>query len=120
MINHNPYGQMNPQLMQMPALNPTSNIQYVQGEAGAKGYPVTKGFTMLLMDSEEPKFYIKSADQSGMPTMKKFKFEEITDPPKENIEYVTKNDFKEFEDKILKLLQPKEQPHTKKAGVADA
>ena len=38
--------------------NPTSNMVYVQGEAGAKGYPVANGYTMLLMDSEELKFFI--------------------------------------------------------------
>jgi hypothetical protein len=34
---------------------------------GAKAYPVTAGNSVLLMDSEESVFYIKTTDQSGMP-----------------------------------------------------
>ena len=40
---------------------------WVQGEAGAKSYMVAPGNTVMLMDSENQVFYIKSADQSGMP-----------------------------------------------------
>lgn len=44
-----------------------SGIQWVQGEAGAKAYWVAPGASVMLMDSEEPRFYIKSADGAGMP-----------------------------------------------------
>lgn len=44
-----------------------AGIQWVQGEAGAKAFWVSPGVSVLLMDSEEPKFYIKSADGAGMP-----------------------------------------------------
>ena len=101
MINH--YQQKGPNLF-----SPATNIQYVQGEAGAKGYPLANGYTMLLMDSEDQKFYIKQTDAAGIPTMKKYKFEEIVEPEPEKIEYVTKADFLDFENKILSLLQPKE------------
>lgn len=46
---------------------PTSSLIWVQGEAGAKGYLVGAGQSVLLMDSEASTFYIKSTDQSGMP-----------------------------------------------------
>lgn len=72
--------QYQQQLGQANIFRPVTNIQYVQGETGAKGYPVTNGYTMLLMDSEQPHFYIKSVDPSGIPTMKAFKFEEIVEP----------------------------------------
>lgn len=104
--------------------SPATNIQYVQGEAGAKGFPLQNGFTMLLMDSEEPKFYIKQTDSVGIPTMKKYRFEEIVEPEPEKIEYVTKADFDNFTNKIISLLQPKETKETKatktKGGEVDA
>lgn len=42
-------------------------LQWVQGEAGAKSYLVAPNSSVLLMDSEQSVFYIKSADQAGMP-----------------------------------------------------
>ncbi len=107
--------------MQQNILKPATNIQYVQGEAGAKGYPVTNGFTMLLMDSEEKKFYIKQTDSMGMPTMRTFKFEEIVEPEPEKAEYITKDDFEAFKEEIKALLIPVPAPTKKqtKAGETD-
>ena len=42
-------------------------IIWVQGEEGAKAYMVSAGNSVLLMDSENSVFYIKSTDASGMP-----------------------------------------------------
>ena len=42
-------------------------IIWVQGEEGAKAYLVAAGNSVLLMDSENSVFYIKSTDASGMP-----------------------------------------------------
>ncbi len=44
-----------------------NGIIWVQGEAGAKAYLTAPGASVLLMDSENNTFYIKSSDQSGMP-----------------------------------------------------
>ncbi len=113
MINH--YQQKAPNLF-----SPATNIQYVQGEAGAKGYPLANGYTMLLMDSEAQKFYIKQTDAAGIPTMKKYKFEEIVDPEPEKVEYVTKADFEDFENRIISLLQPPKESKTTKAKGGEA
>lgn len=52
----------------MPQYQPQqSGLIWVQGEAGAKSHPVGAGQSVLLMDSECNRFYIKSADSSGMP-----------------------------------------------------
>ncbi|MBQ0074485.1 MAG: hypothetical protein KBT34_09850 [Prevotella sp.] len=60
--NYYPYQQ--PQFSQ-----PTANtgINWVSGEGAAKSWMVSRGETVLLMDSENQCFYIKSADASGMP-----------------------------------------------------
>lgn len=60
------------QTMQMPQYTPApavsnNGINWVSGESGAKSWMVGRGETVLLMDSENPVFYLKSSDQSGMP-----------------------------------------------------
>lgn len=58
---------------QMPNQNQTpvnNGIIWVQGEAGAKSYLVAPNTTVQLWDSENQIIYLKSADASGMPSMK--------------------------------------------------
>nr|DAH19595.1 MAG TPA: hypothetical protein [Caudoviricetes sp.] len=52
---------------QQPAQQQPTPIIWVQGEEGAKAYMVAAGNSVLLMDSENSVFYIKSTDASGMP-----------------------------------------------------
>ena len=47
-----------------------SGIIWVQGEAGAKSYLVAPNTTVQLWDSENQVIYLKSADASGMPSIK--------------------------------------------------
>lgn len=55
-----------PQAYTQPQNN--NSIVWVQGLEGAKAYPVASGASVLLMDSEDSVFYIKTTDQSGMPS----------------------------------------------------
>lgn len=57
-----------PQYYQQPQQQ--NGLIWVQGEAGAKSYLVAPNSTVQLWDSENPVIYIKSADASGMPSMK--------------------------------------------------
>lgn len=60
------YQQSQPQMSyQAPTQN--QSIIWVQGEAGAKAYPVAAGQSVLLMDSEDAVLYVKSTDQTGRP-----------------------------------------------------
>lgn len=54
-----------------------SSINWVQGEVGAKAYPVAPGNSILLMDSDDQCFYIKSADTTGMPSLRKYAYYEV-------------------------------------------
>lgn len=56
------------QQAQVPQQN--SGIIWVSGEAGAKAYLVAPNTTVQLWDSESQCIYLKSADASGMPSMK--------------------------------------------------
>ncbi len=85
----NDYTMRNPAHFQptIPAQNPApnttgnSNYVWVQGEAGAKSFLVAANTTLLLMDSENTMFYLKSADASGIPMpLRKFKYTEISEP----------------------------------------
>lgn len=57
-----------------PASN--SNIVWTMGLESAKAYPLLPGKTLMLMDSESPKFYIKSVDSNGYATIKAYSFQE--------------------------------------------
>lgn len=87
---------------QAPVNNNNSGIVWVQGESGAKSYLVAPNTTVLLMDSEGNKFYLKSSDASGMPLpLRVFEYSEITlnasksdfkQQTEENKEYALKTD----------------------------
>lgn len=66
----NPYfpaTYQNPYMQQYQSQQQSGGLIWVQGESGAKSYPVSAGQSVLLMDSESNRFFIKSADASGMP-----------------------------------------------------
>ena len=92
---------MQDQLGQLKQVQPqnSSPIIWVQGEAAARAYMVAAGNSVLLMDSDESVFYLKSTDSSGMPQpMRIFDYTERTQPgaiktaaPADN--FVTREEF---------------------------
>ena len=123
---------------QMPVPQPQASayqagngsIIWVQGEAGAKSYLVAPNNTVQLWDSENQVIYLKSADASGMPSMKilDYQIRETASPNTPAVtpqaaapsldNYVTKDELAEFEDRIknqIEKLTPKES--TSKRGV---
>lgn len=84
-----------------------NGIVWVQGLEGAKSYMVTPGSTVLLMDSESRRFYIKSVDVSGMPApIKAYEFQELAEQTQAQ-SYVTREEFNRLEAKIEALKQPR-------------
>lgn len=78
----------------------SNGINWVQGEAGAKSYAIAPGQSVLLMDSENNVFYIKSSDGSGMPMpLRIFDYTERTINNKNEtiststVDYVTREEF---------------------------
>lgn len=67
MTYQNPYYQ---QQMYQQQTQQNNSIIWVQGEAGAKSYLVAPNTTVQLWDSESQTIYLKSADASGMPSIK--------------------------------------------------
>ena len=98
---------------QAPVAN-DNGILWVQGEAGAKSFPVQPGKSVMLMDSESQTFYIKSADASGMPLpLRAFDYSErvaVTDPqPIPNANFVTREELEERLAEILADRKPKKE-----------
>ncbi len=140
MPNYYPMGQQMPSAMpdqlaqlrqaaypqQQPTAQQTAPIIWVQGEEGAKAYMVAAGNSVLLMDSENSTFYIKSTDASGMPQpLRVFDYSERTasqkqpthtaQKPKE--EYVTRQEFNALTARFDALTADK--PLTRKKKEAD-
>lgn len=113
--------------MQQPQMAQQQNngIVWVQGLESAKAYPVTAGQTVLLMDSDSNCLYLKSADQTGMPSLRVFDYKERTETPPEpqNLdvdEFITKEDLSLYvtKDELKKAIS-EIQKDTKKKKVKD-
>ena len=82
---------------------PGGGLIWVQGENGAKSYLLAPSTTVLLMDSEADRFYIKSSDASGMPLpLRVFEYHEMAQNGSKidfkggegiDARYVTKDEF---------------------------
>lgn len=68
-----------PQMVPQPQVN--QGLLWVSGEIGAKSYLVAPNSTVLLMDSDSSRFYLKSADNAGMPSLRIFEYSEVTNTP---------------------------------------
>ena len=90
-------------VQQMPTPAPQTNngLVWVQGEVAAKSYPVAPNCTVMLMDSEGERFYLKSADSSGMPLpLRVFEYTERINAPTGDFKGGT-SDFSEMDDRFV-------------------
>lgn len=105
-----------PQPQPQPNAPQQSNIIWVQGDAGAKSYLVAPNTTVQLWDSERQTIYLKSADASGMPTMKTLDYTireqaqpqsvpVVSEQTHPKADYVTHQELKDFEDKITHKIE---------------
>lgn len=119
------------QVANVPAPAPATNnndMIWVQGESGAKAYLVAPNTTVTLWDSENKTIYIKTADNTGVPSMRIFDYNERNAAPKEehvckcSTEFAPIEDFKKLETRLEELTEkvnsitPKT---TKTKGAAD-
>ena len=89
---------------------PTQNsIIWVQGEAGAKSYLVAPNTTVQLWDSEEQVIYLKSADASGMPSIKTLDYTiremKQSHSPVGEVEYATKSDLEALRSELQEMVR---------------
>lgn len=102
--------------MQIPTPQVNQGLLWVSGEVGAKSYLVAPNSTVLLMDSDSSRFYLKSADNAGMPSLRIFEYTEVQQntpqaPYRSDFnfddKYVTREEYnglKSHYDKILERL----------------
>ena len=85
---------------QQPQQNNTVTVATVQGEAGARIYPVAAGNTVFLVDFDAHKFWLKSTDVNGMPSrFATFNFtEEVVQPNQGDV--ITRNEFNDLKKSI--------------------
>ena len=109
MAYYNPY--INPYQAAMQPPQPAqpaqqTGVNWVQGEAAARSWMVAPNTTVLLMDSESERFYLKSTDASGMPLpLRVFEYKEKTgssgSSPIGSGAYVTREEFEAFRNELL-------------------
>jgi hypothetical protein len=85
-LNYNypgsPYGQNYSNYSgQSGNFSQNNGINWVQGMEGAKAYQLAPNSNIILLDSEQDRFYIKTADNIGMCNLRVFDFHEVTDNP---------------------------------------
>ena len=88
-----------PQMVPQPQVN--QGLLWVSGEVGAKSYLVAPNSTVLLMDSDSSRFYLKSADNAGMPSLRIFEYTEVTGTP-QNVPQALNTDLKDLDSKYVK------------------
>ena len=105
-------------------IQPDTNMIWVQGESGAKAYPVQNGKNVVLFDSEEKRFFIKAVDVNGMPMpLRVFNYSETSEieekkPEVDTSKFVTRAEF----DEVINSLknkpqqQPQQQNNNKNGG----
>ena len=108
------YTQMGQYAPQNNHAQQNNGLIWVQGIESAKSYMVAPNTTVLLMDSESQKFYLKSSDASGMPMLRVFEYSEIAQnsqnkpvevPAMDLSSYATKAEFDAFRDEIQGILK---------------
>ena len=85
---------------QPPQQAQTQSLIWVQGEAGAKSYLVAPNSTVTLWDSESQTIYIKSADATGMPSIRTLDYTIRGSEEKIAVNYVTEADFDRLKKEI--------------------
>lgn len=86
--------------MSLPQPQVNQGLLWVSGEVGAKSYLVAPNSTVLLMDSDAQRFYLKSADNAGMPSLRIFEYTEVTGAPQNALQGAN-SDFKELDGKYV-------------------
>lgn len=116
---NNNCNQNNMQQAQPPQTN--QGILWVQGEAAARSYLVAPNSTVLLMDSETNRFYLKSANNAGMPSMQIFEYSEVSqNAPQaaQNVQnnlddkYVTRQEYDDLRAQYAEIMEKLDSFHT--------
>lgn len=119
-----PPSNINVQPVQTSSNNMDSYMIWVQGKAGAQSYPLARGTTAPLFDSEGDYLYIKSVDNNGIPLPLvtkvlsdppiEVKEEKVETPQIDMSEYITRDSYdalaKKYSDLENRILELETRP----------
>lgn len=107
----NPYASLMPQNQyynqpmnqQLFPQEPPKNLIRVNGVDGAKAYQMPANSTVALFDNNNDIMYVKTTDGAGFPSVRSFRFEEITQETKqqEKADYISREEFEEFKKELM-------------------
>lgn len=107
----NPYASLMPQNQyynqpmnqQLFPQEPPKNLIRVNGVDGAKAYQMPANSTVALFDNNNDIMYVKTTDGAGFPSVRSFRFEEITQETKqqEKADYISREEFEEFKKELI-------------------
>lgn len=98
------YQQYFPQYQMPQPQTQNSSIIWVQGEQAARSYLIQPNSTIALWDSDAQKIYLKSADASGMPSIKTLEYTILDGQPPQkavpSVEYATKEEVEKMRERL--------------------
>lgn len=118
---NNNWNQNNMQQVQSQPPQTNQGIIWVQGEAAARSYLVAPNSTVLLMDSETSRFYLKSANNAGMPSMQIFEYTEVSQnapqaaqsvPNNLDDKYVTREEYSRLQAQYAEIMNKLDSFHS--------
>lgn len=91
-------------MLQQPqqAIAPQQTIQYTNGKKGAEAYQMAPNSSAILMDSNNPIFYLKMSDANGLCTIRTFEFKEKIEQKQEDV-FASKEDVAKLENRLNEL-----------------
>lgn len=100
-----------------------TGLLWVQGENAAKAWMVAPGNTLALWDTEAPMIYVKSVDPSGLPTIKKYRWEEVSAEPENHSckcsdKFISKEEFSELKTSVNEIAKKLEDLTKEEIGHA--
>lgn len=135
--NYNNYLNNNHNNTTQPTQQTSNNIIWVKGKENARSMQLPPNSTVILLDSEIGKFYIKTTDDIGLGKLRIFSYMEQPDIDSDNSRnnqvnteldlsnYVTKNEFQQaikeirkYEQSLSTIEQTKQQQSSRKQSKA--
>lgn len=111
--NYVPYNSYTANLAQQNAnfinqnFQAQTNITFVNGIEGAKAFHLRPNSNVLLMDSDNSKFYVKSTDNFGIVNIKTYIFVEYKNLPVENVSASQQSNTGEQNTKLYEEMKTK-------------
>ena len=112
---YNPYQPFPYPQQYQPQPQPQQNTYaFVNGVEGAKSYAIMPNQTVMLMDSENPIAYMKTANQIGQATIKYYKLIEIDENEargkntQPTAQFALKSDLEALASKVAELTKGKD------------